>query len=349
MNIKSFDKKLFNIKKKINILEIIPTNVIEERDKFFDEIEKGRKYNPQFKYHKYKHNLDKIIDDLNKLEADDSIMGVLLKQRRNELVNMAFLLKHIGSQDVTDYFIKLFGKPDKKLVNEAKKFLHKKIIVSETKKKQFLDTRQIKERIEQAFKKHNINGWKVKEKNIPSIAAVLPSAKTLYLRKKVRLSNDFLNKMIVHEVENHIFRAENGAKQPYKLFSMGFPNYLVTEEGLAIYSEEKLKMNFERRLRNCAARVVAADLMQKKSFYEIYNFFTQYFTPQKSFRLAARAKRGMGDTSKKGGCVKDYIYFKGYLLIKNYLRKGGDLKKLYIGKIGVEHMPLLKEIEGLKL
>ena len=43
MNLKNFDKKLFNIKKKINILEIIPINVIEERDKFFDEIEKGRK------------------------------------------------------------------------------------------------------------------------------------------------------------------------------------------------------------------------------------------------------------------------------------------------------------------
>ncbi len=46
--------------------------------------------------------------------------------------------------------------------------------------------------------------------------------------------------MLRHEIDCHVLRSENGKQQPFKIFNYGFPNYLETEEGYAIYMVNQL-------------------------------------------------------------------------------------------------------------
>lgn len=44
----------------------------------------------------------------------------------------------------------------------------------------------------------------------------------------------------------------------------------------------------------------------------------------------------------KGGFTKDYVYFSGYLKVKRYA-KNHDLRDLFIGKIKLEDLRVLKK------
>jgi hypothetical protein len=47
---------------------------------------------------------------------------------------------------------------------------------------------------------------------------------------------------------------------------------------------------------------------------------------------------------RAGGFTKDAAYFKGLLRLLDYLRQGGDLETLFIGKISANHVPIMKEL-----
>jgi len=57
-----------------------------------------------------------------------------------------------------------------------------------------------------------------------------------------------------------------------------------------------------------------------------------------------KVKRGLEDTKNAGAFTKDLLYFKGKRMIEKFIENGGDLRRLYIGKID---LPSLEEIEEL--
>jgi uncharacterized protein (TIGR02421 family) len=248
-------------------------------------------------------------------------------------------VKNIGKKDFTQYSVKIYGKPSKELVNEAKKILkvdeeevwrrYSKLSLT----KKFMDQMAMK-RIK----------WKVKEKRMVAGAAVNAKNKTLYINENRNFSETDVGRLIVHEINTHIIRSENGAKKTYKMFKCGFPGYLETEEGLAAYNEYKAGLLSPKILKIYAGRVLAVHLALKNSFSFVYNSLLDYFTKNDAWILTLRAKRGLKDTSKPGAFTKDHLYLKGFLKVKSYVEGGGDIKRLYVGKIGVEHIPLLKYI-----
>ena len=72
------------------------------------------------------------------------------------------------------------------------------------------------------------------------------------------------------------------------------------------------------------------------------------FKKQAAFKLTLRAKRGLLDMGQKGACTKDHLYLKGYLSVKEYMENGGNYEDLYLGKVGVEHIGLLKKIPDIR-
>jgi uncharacterized protein (TIGR02421 family) len=236
--------------------------------------------------------------------------------------------------------LNVYGRPSKDLVGKAKQFLktpmEKKIEgytgISTVKK--FLD----------AFLYQGLR-WKVKEKEMVAGAAFDVGQRTLFINKQRRFSKEEIQRLIVHEIGTHITRAENGKKHKHKLFLMGFPNYLVTEEGLAVYNEERAGLLHNDLLKTYAGRVVAVDLALQSSFSSVYTTLREYFSDEDAFRLTMRVKRGLKDTSKPGGFTKDYFYLEGYYRVKEFVKKGGSLDSLYTGKIGIEHIPFLRYLE----
>lgn len=186
--------------------------------------------------------------------------------------------------------------------------------------------------------------WQVKALDMVVGARFNLSKRVLYINKNRKFSDDDLKRLIVHEIGTHIARAENGKKQKYAIFSYGLPNYLETEEGLAVYNEKINNLLTNTNLKHYAGRVIAVDLALENSFSITYNELLQYFNKEFAWNLALRAKRGLIDTGKKGGFTKDYVYLKGYYMIKDFVEKGGNVKDLYVGKIGIEHLPIIKEL-----
>ncbi len=338
--LQKIDKELAEIAKQVSFLAINPANVEEEMEKVLA----NPNYNPQFQYSEFKFDLDYMIKRLNNLKiTGDSVIENLFRQKKQVIIKKCLLIKNRGKKDFSDISVKLYGVPDEELVAKAKELLKLKV----EKERKIVPSSMVVSQLRRAFKKCGFN-WIVKEESIATAANVLQSKKTLLVRKNDVFSKTFVKRLIIHEIGTHVLRAENGRKQPYQLFMIGLPAYLKTEEGLAVLNEDLNGLMTNRVLRNYAARVVAVDMALKGSFSDIYKHLKKYFAKKAAFKLAVRAKRGVADTSKPGGMIKDHVYLQGYYELKKWLEQGGDLKKLYYGKIGLKHVDLLKDIPGLK-
>ena len=92
-------------------------------------------------------------------------------------------------------------------------------------------------------------------------------------------------------------------------------------------------------------------MAQQYGFSKVYNHLKEFFSESWAYRLTCRVKRGMVDTSKPGGVTRDYSYIEGYLKVKDMFEQADEkefMRILYTGKIGLEHVDLLKDIPGLK-
>ena len=89
-----------------------------------------------------------------------------------------------------------------------------------------------------------------------------------------------------------------------------------------------------------AARVVAVGMMTRgASFAAVFDaLHTRYgFEPRPAYTIVLRVFRG-------GGLTKDAIYLRGLRDVLDYLGRGGDLEVLMVGKMALEHVPVLEEL-----
>ncbi len=99
------------------------------------------------------------------------------------------------------------------------------------------------------------------------------------------------------------------------------------------------------RVRLLLGRVVAARLMTDgatfvDTFRELHD--TWGFRARTAFTITLRIYRG-------GGLTKDAVYVRGIGQLMDYIREGGDLESLLIGKIAVEHVSLIQELKAREI
>lgn len=336
-NYYKIDKELFFYHKKIFTYPT-PINLEEERKKVL----KDKHYNPQFKYKKCQPNIEQIKQKLKQLKIQQGVFGSILNKKREELINYCNLLQNIGAKEFTIYSKKLYGEPKEELIREAYRIVN--LGIEDNECRRYDTASSIKKILDSLMLDYKFN-WSVKIKNMTAGAYCDLSKKILYINKNKEFSENELKRLIIHEIGTHITRAEKGKRQRYLLFSYGFPNYLETEEGLATYNEKVNNLLSNIILKNYAGRVIAVNLALKSSFSVAYNELLQYFDNDAAWNLTTRAKRGLADTKMSGAFTKDYIYLRGKYLIEDFVKNGGNIKDLYIGKIGVEHLPLIKKIK----
>jgi hypothetical protein len=95
-------------------------------------------------------------------------------------------------------------------------------------------------------------------------------------------------------------------------------------------------------MRVLAARVVAAhQLLAGASFIDTFRTLNRslVFSQRTAYTIAMRIYRG-------GGLTKDAVYLRGLLQILRYLREGGQLEPLFIGKVAAAHLPLIHELSN---
>ena len=70
------------------------------------------------------------------------------------------------------------------------------------------------------------------------------------------------------------------------------------------------------------------------------------YRPEKALSKTIELKRGITDTAEPGAFTKTLVYFRGLRAIEQFVASGGDMKRLYIGKVSLEDLDVLKDIDG---
>jgi len=340
------DEEITGIDNQIKLLfHLRPVNLEEERQKFFNNYT----YNPQFIYPELRFNSDTLKQRLALIDNYEGVLGEIFEAKKQEIIKKINLLDHIGEESFTQKSIELFGSPDENLINECEKLL----IESDKSYKKDADKIMISsddaaKAFKKVFEEYGLKNWNVKIKDEMVTDCVAGKNNMLFVRKKATFSEHKIQKLIIHEIETHILTAENGKNQPFEIFNRGLANYLETQEGLAVYNvNEQLDKNISRSYK-ALALIIAIATAHQASFNQVFEKILSFgLSIEDSFRITLKVKRGLTDTSSKGAFTKDMMYYSGYKQIKEFIKNGGEMRDLYIGKFNLKDLDLIKKLEGL--
>ncbi len=285
---------------------------------------------------------------LKRIEYPETQIGILWRKKADEIERKIALLESRGTDHFTSKSIHLYDAPDKKLLNTALTEI-KQMPKKFPKPEKVFTAKEAQKVFEKAITDYGLKGWSVKIKDEMISDAIAGKQNTISIRADATFSEDRLKGTVAHEIETHAFTAMNGALQPYKIFQRGLADYLMTEEGLAVYNQEQTESSETQKKYWPASSVVGIYVAMHGSFADIYTEVMKLgFDAERAWRVAIKAKRGLTDTSKPGAFTKDFVYFKGYKIIQDFVKKGGDLRELYYGKTNLNDLDIVKKVKGLK-
>ncbi len=190
--------------------------------------------------------------------------------------------------------------------------------------------------------------WRVRVvKEMGAKAMVDNLVHEFWLRADAEFAESAITMLIVHEIGTHVLRSANGNLQPLRIFGTGLPNYQLTEEGLAEFTEEQEQCFLEDTHRRISARCVAVDMSFSKPFTDVFAALLAYYDAPKAYDIVLRAKLGIADTSVPGVFTKDYTYLHGLDLLREFFAVNPELEQrtpLFAGKIGLDDIPLVSEL-----
>jgi len=298
---------------------------------------------PQFRYGQPAEELSQFKAGLELLpKLEDGAAASILNCKQQELIRKIRLLERLGTPGFATTSAQLYPLPDKKLLEQAHALLR---LPPSGKAKRITRVEGIK-LIRKVFDHLGLK-YAIRSSPILTSARMQAGNRLLELKKRERFSEDYLKRLVVHEIGTHALRGENGALQPLRMFKNGFPGYLDAEEGLAVYNEYRAGLLTNSILRNYAGRIVAIDTASKAGFKETYKELRKHFTQKTAWKLAVRAKRGLKDTSKPGAYTKDTVYLRGFTTILGFA-KNHDPNELYQGKIAPKDLTAIRNIPHLK-
>ena len=339
------ESQLMDIDQQIHLLHYLrPLNLESEEARILENL----KYNPQFIYKPLDFDPDKFLYCIDSMVFSDSPIGILWKRKANEIRLKINLLKAIGTEQFTEKSIALYGAPDSILLEEANKMISDmpKIFPKEG---SMMDSRQAKIKFEEVLNKYGLHEWSVVIRKDLVSDVITGKEKNILIRENATFSAQRLKGTIAHEIETHVLTAVNGKIQPYKIFQRGLADYLFTQEGLAVYNQNQVQSQPIYKTYWPASSIVGVDQALKGSFVKTVNALLDLgFDTARAHRVALKTKRGLADTSALGGFTRELVYFNGNKMILSFLKKGGNLKDLYYGKINIDDLSIIKQIPGLK-
>ncbi len=347
-DLRAIDRILGTLDRELSLLKYLrPLDLNEQREHLLAD----ETMNPVFLLRECDADLKELEVQLKKLEADESPLGILLRKKRHELLLRIDLIRSRGDADrFTAASFALFGAPSPALIAFAEEYIAlsppSKSNEEETKMK---SADQAKPSFEHALAIYGLHDWIVEVKR-GMISDCAVGEKRVFLRQGARFTDAHLQALIAHEIETHALTAENGRHQPYEIFRRGFAHYLDTQEGLAVFNQNRvLPMGHEKRTQH-AKNVLAVAYAMTHSFAETRAYLLSElgFSAEKALSKTLDLKRGLTTSADSGVFTKSLVYFRGLRAIEQFVARGGDLKALYIGKIAMEDLSLIEKIDGIR-
>ncbi len=346
--IKNIDEKVCELDGKIKLLSCLnPQNLAEQKALFLSQ----PNFSPRFLYREPSFEFEYLRNELRKIprEADHFLLPLYI-QKIDVIEAKLNLLEHMGSIEFGDFSKKVFGGVSQSLYRSALTFLKENSDDSVPDKSPELDLKKAMEVLNEFLVLKKLSHWKIKVLD-DSVSDIQVSKKNfILLRKGATFRLNRLKALLAHEIGTHVFRYENGKLQPFRIFERGTANYLRTEEGLAIWNQNELNLDLGDKFLTPALLVVAIYMAERMSFQDLFHFLktTHNIDDNLAWKLCVKSKRGLKDTKIHTAFTKDSLYFVGSRMVKKFLKKGGKIEDLYVGKVDIEDLPLVQQIEGLK-
>jgi uncharacterized protein (TIGR02421 family) len=177
------------------------------------------------------------------------------------------------------------------------------------------------------------------------LSGLMVSRGNLLIGAQLKVPQSRVEALVAHEIGTHMVTYVNGQAQPFRQLYVGLPGYDELQEGIAVLSEYLVGGFSRPRLRLLAARALAVRRMvEGADFVEVFRELDRAhdFAQRTAFTVAMRVFRG-------GGLTKDAAYLRGLVGLLNYLREGGALEPLLVGKLGANHVPIIEELQWRKV
>jgi len=317
------------------------TNRDYERSQVFGAYHDDQSYDPRFTFEPLPYL---PLNDWFRLFAQLDLSRAL-DRLYNELIHDQLRAIHrVRTHDpdaITASTAEAYGWPEQNLLNIAANIATDKHAPVRSENR--VNAAEARTRITKRLNSMGVAGkWKVLlDDNLSARLLANTRTNTISIRSSLSIPSDELDALVLHEVDTHVSRAENGARQKLSIFATGLPGYLATEEGLAVYAEfARCGGRIPKRI---ALRVLAAHHAKTMGFFEVFSRCVALTKDEDlSFDVVARVKRGFNDTSKPGAHLKDTIYLRGVLAVRQFLSRPDAEQawaQLFAGKIGIEHLP----------
>jgi hypothetical protein len=347
-NLKTLDRRFAKLDASLNILtHIKPINLDEE----IARAQEDERYNPILHYSPCEENLHVIQVELETPIVDTSPLGQLLERKRQELLLKTKLIEYRGqAEQYTSTSKQLFGTVSSNLARAAAATVHNRdFIESSTKKKDYITAPEAAERFAKVIQEYGMQDWKViVSKNI--VARCTVASKQLLVRHDAVFTETAVRALIAHEIETHILCQENSRHQPYHILKKGTAGYLATQEGLASYNQNRVYTPDQHVYFSGAFNTLGLQFALDHSFADTRAYLMDelQYPPNTALRKALMYKRGLHDTSQPGAFTKGVVYYKGLRMIEEFVEQGGELARLYIGRIALEDLETIEQLPSLE-
>lgn len=191
---------------------------------------------------------------------------------------------------------------------------------------------------QRALAARGLRHWSVVDDGVMTARVLVDSAKCIIrVNSRAAFRQADLRRLVAHEVDVHVLRAQNGEAQPLRCFQTGLPRSLATEEGLAVLAEERVEGGTASALSHQIDVLHAIEHARSAGFREVYAALAARVGPSLAWSITARVKRGLAHPEQPGVYAKDSVYLLGYLQVKRWLEAGGSIAQLYVGKVAIDH------------
>jgi uncharacterized protein (TIGR02421 family) len=277
--------------------------------------------------------------------VEDPALYLLLRQKQDELDRQLTMLLDINTPRFVYGSLQLHGRVEDGLLQMATEILHRlPARTRENTGKGTVDAEAfaVRARDEIAWYRNQWPEVKATVQVRGDISSgLMVSSGSMLVGAQTKIPASRVDALIQHEIGTHVLTYYNGKAQPLRQLYSGLAGYDALQEGLAVLAEYLVGGLSRPRLRLLAARVLAARLMiDGATFVDCFRKlnrdvgleqYTAYTATMRVFRA--------------GGISKDAVYLRGLNQLLAFLSDGGSLKPLFVGKIGVDHIPVIEELK----
>ena len=329
------------------LLQVTPANFAAAFRRFEKAGYRGR---PAFQYRPLPADpaiLKRRLYEIRIERIEDPTIAFLFRGKRRELDLQLNFLSERNSPRALFGGLQLFGPVDDALLSAATEVLGSARPRSQEAAGGYVTAEGFaaRARAEIEVYRHQSPGLASGVQVRDDVTGLMVSHGQLLVGRELRVPDSRVEALLQHEVGTHILTYHNGTAQPFRQLHCGLAGYEELQEGLAVFSEYLVGGLSRPRLRTLAARVLAARcLTDGASFDETFHVLhgTHGFERKTAFTITMRIYRG-------GGLTKDAIYLRGLLKLLEYVRSGGDLEILFVGKIAADHVSLVRELRRRKI